>query len=305
MTLDQLESFLAVVDEGSFSAAGRKLGRVQSAVSYGVAQLESALGARLFDRDRRLPTLTEAGHRLAAEARLVLAQTRELAECAARLHSGIEPELRVAVDAAYPTQRLVELCAAFRDLFPVTMLRLDVGLLRDPLEAVRRGEADLAACNLAWSTPSDLATTYLGTVSIVPVCAASHPLAMLRPPHRASALEQAIQIVHSERGSSTSDQGVLATRTWRVTDLALKTELIRRGIGWGSLPLALAEPLVARGELVRLHPELWPPSGHVVWMHAVVRKDHTLGRAGQWVREQLRLDDAAAPKPAQRKRRRR
>ncbi len=303
MTRDQLESFLAVVDDGSFSAAGRKLGRVQSAVSYGIAQLESALGARLFERAGHLPVLTEAGHRLAAEARLVLAQTRELAECAARLHSGIEPELRVAVDVAYPTQRLVALCARFRELFPVTMLRLDVGLLRDPLEAVRRGDADLAACNLAWSTPADLATTYLGTVSIVPVCAATHRLAKLRPPHRASALEQAIQIVHSERGSMTSDQGVLATRTWRVTDLALKTELIRRGIGWGSLPLELAEPLVATGELVRLRPELWPASGHVVWIHGVVRKDHTLGRAGQWVREQLRLDDAAPP--AKRRRRKR
>ena len=303
-SLDQLASFLAVVDEGSFSAAGRKLGRVQSAVSYGVAQLESALGARLFDRGGRLPALTDAGHRLAAEARLVLAQSRELAECAARLHAGIEAELRVVVDAAYPTDRLVAVCAAFRELFPVTMLRVDVGLLSDSVEAVRRGDADLGACNLAWSAPSDLAIAYLGTVNLVPVCAAHHPLAKLRPPHRASALEQATQIVHSERGSLTSDQGVLATRTWRVTDLALKTELIRRGIGWGSLPLGLAQPLVERGELVRLAPELWPPGGHHVWIHAVVRKDRTLGRAGQWVREQLRLEAGAEP-PASRKRRRR
>lgn len=302
MTLDQLESFLAVVDEGSFSAAGRTLGRVQSAVSYGIAQLETALGARLFDRAGHRPVLTDAGHRLAAEARLVIAQTRELAECAAHLQAGIEPELRVVVDVAYPTRRLIALCEQFRGLFPVTTLRLDVGLLRDPLEAVRRGDADLGACNLAWSTPADLATTYLGTVSIVPVCAASHPLARLRPPHRASALEQAIQIVHSERGSLTSDQGVLATRTWRVTDLALKTELIRRGIGWGSLPLDLAEPLVASGELVRLSPALWPKSGHAVWLHAVVRKDRTLGRAGQWVREKLRLEDRPAPPKRPRKR---
>ncbi len=294
-SLDQLASFLAVVDEGSFSAAGRKLGRVQSAVSYAISQLEGALGARLFDRAGHLPTLTDTGQRLAAEARLVLAQARELAECAADLATGIEPELRVAVDAAYPTDRLVTVCTELRAQFPVTTLRLDVGLLRDPVDAVRRGAADLAACNLAWTVPRDLAISYLGTVSIVPVCAPKHPLAAQRAPHRASVLEQAIQIVHSERTAETSDQGVLAPRTWRVTDLALKIELIRAGVGWGSLPLDVAAPLVERGQLVRLAPELWPESGHQIWIHAVVRKDRALGRAGQWMRERLAFERPAEP----------
>src|SRR5689334_16060920 len=98
-SLDQLAGFLAVVEEGSFSAAGRKLGRVQSAISYGIAQLESALDMQLFDRNGHTPVLTDAGHRLAAEAKLVLAQARDLAEVAARLRAGIEPELRVVVDA--------------------------------------------------------------------------------------------------------------------------------------------------------------------------------------------------------------
>jgi DNA-binding transcriptional LysR family regulator len=299
-SLDQLAAFLAVVDEGSFSAAGRRLGRVQSAISYGIAQLEAALGARLFERGGHIPALTDAGQRLSAEARLVLGQARELAECAARLHAGIEPELRLVVDVAFPTERLIEVCAAFRELFPITMLRLDVGLLNDPVESVRRGAADLAVCNLAWNTPRDLAVAYLGSVRIVPVCAPHHPLAKLRRPQRASALEQSIQIVHSERDPETHDQGVLAPRTWRVTDLALKVELIRAGIGWGSLPGGLAAPLIARKELVELSPEMWRPGGHQIWMHAVMRKDRTLGRAGQWMRDQLRLEDAAQPPPTPR-----
>jgi len=292
-SLDQLASFLAVVDEGSFSAAGRRLGRVQSAVSYAIAQLEAALGARLFDRRTRSPVLTHAGHRLAAEARLVLAQARELSECAAQLQAGIEPELRVVVDAAYPTERLIGVCAGFREQFPITTLRLEVGLLRDAVGVVLRGDVDLGACNLAGASPAELALTYLGTVRIVPVCAADHPLARLPAPQRGPVLEQSIQIVHSERHQSTSDQGVLATRTWRVTDLATKAELIRRGIGWGSLPRSFAEPWLRSGELVRLAPAPWPRAGHKVWIHAVVRKDRTLGRAGQWLRDQLRLGAGA------------
>jgi len=291
-TLDQLTSFLAVVEEGSFSGAGRRLGRVQSAVSYGIAQLEAALGTSLFDRGGHTPALTTAGERLAAEARLVVAQARELTECAARLRTGTEPSLRVVLDAAYPHQRLIDVCAAFRELFPATTLRLEIGLLGDGVGVIQGGDADLGACNLAGASPPELALVHLGSAHIVPVCAASHPLAALRAPQRSAVLARNIQIVHSQRtGALTTDQGVLAARTWRVTDLATKLELIRRGIGWGSLPLAYATPWLERGELVRLAPEEWPPDGHEVMIHAVVRKDRTLGRAGQWFRDQLRFDD--------------
>ncbi len=48
MTLDQLRVLVAVAETGSFSAAARRLGRVQSAVSQSVQSLETALGTTLF-----------------------------------------------------------------------------------------------------------------------------------------------------------------------------------------------------------------------------------------------------------------
>src|SRR5690606_3708105 len=169
-------------------------------------------------------------------ARLVLGQARELAECAAALRTGTEPELRVVVDAAYPTEHLLAACGELRERFPATMLRLEVRLLHDAVGLVLRGDADLGACNLAFAAPAELALVYLGTISIIPVCAATHPLAKLPAPQRGSVLARYIQIVQSERSGEepTSDQGVLGARTWRVTDLELKAELIRRGMGWGS-----------------------------------------------------------------------
>ena len=50
LTLDQLRVFVAVVEEGSFRAAAKRLGRVQSAVSHAVAGLETELEVALFDR---------------------------------------------------------------------------------------------------------------------------------------------------------------------------------------------------------------------------------------------------------------
>jgi hypothetical protein len=55
VTLDQLRTFIAAVDEGSFSAAGRKLRRAQSVVSQTLANLEAQLGVKLFDRSARYP----------------------------------------------------------------------------------------------------------------------------------------------------------------------------------------------------------------------------------------------------------
>ena len=60
-TLDQLRTLLLVSEHGSFSAAARKLGRVQSAVSQSMANLESELGVVLWNRGARAPTLTEQG----------------------------------------------------------------------------------------------------------------------------------------------------------------------------------------------------------------------------------------------------
>lgn len=61
MSIDQLRTFIAAVDEGSFSAAGRKLRRAQSVVSATLANLESQVGFPLFERTGRYPRLTEAG----------------------------------------------------------------------------------------------------------------------------------------------------------------------------------------------------------------------------------------------------
>jgi DNA-binding transcriptional LysR family regulator len=77
-TLDQLRLFVAIVDAGSFSAAARKLRRAQSAVSYGIGNLEKQLDVRLFERNARAPTLTPAGEALLVAARDVLRRVGEL-----------------------------------------------------------------------------------------------------------------------------------------------------------------------------------------------------------------------------------
>jgi DNA-binding transcriptional LysR family regulator len=72
LTLDHMRVLSAVAETGSFSAAARKLGRVQSAVSQAVQTMEATLGLALFDRSRKTPTLTDAGAAMLEDARATL-----------------------------------------------------------------------------------------------------------------------------------------------------------------------------------------------------------------------------------------
>src|ERR1700734_3473703 len=98
VSLDQLRNFIAAVDEGSFSAAGRHLARAQSVVSQTLANLEGQLGVRLFDRTGRIPALTDAGRALLPDARGVAGAVDAFKARARGLAGGLEAELPFAVD---------------------------------------------------------------------------------------------------------------------------------------------------------------------------------------------------------------
>jgi DNA-binding transcriptional LysR family regulator len=96
-SLDQLTVFLTVVETGSFAAAGRRLGRATSAVSYAIANLEQQLGVQLFDRDHaRRPALTEAGVAVLSEARSVSVGVDNLRTKVKGLLDGLEATARRA-----------------------------------------------------------------------------------------------------------------------------------------------------------------------------------------------------------------
>jgi DNA-binding transcriptional LysR family regulator len=126
VSLDQLRTFIAAADEGSFSAAGRRLRRAQSVVSQSLANLEGQLGVKLFDRGARFPTLTDQGRALLADARAVAGNVDLFKARAKRLAGGLEPELSVAVDVIFPLAPFTAAVAAFQKEFPSTLLRFDV-----------------------------------------------------------------------------------------------------------------------------------------------------------------------------------
>src|SRR5260221_2785381 len=101
VSLDQLRTFIAAVDEGSFSAASRKLLRAQSVVSETISKLEEQIGVQLFDRAGRYPKLTAAGSAVLGDARSIIAGGDLLKARGKGTASGLRPELSMGIHGLF------------------------------------------------------------------------------------------------------------------------------------------------------------------------------------------------------------
>jgi DNA-binding transcriptional LysR family regulator len=114
--LDELETFVAVLETGSLAKAARRLRRSAPAVTRTLAALESRVGARLVERTTRRLAVTDAGRRLADEARTVLAA---YAAAIAREEAGpLRGAVRVSAPLVFGRRHVAPLVARFLDLHP-------------------------------------------------------------------------------------------------------------------------------------------------------------------------------------------
>ena len=182
LTLDQMRVLVAVADEGSFSAASRALGRVQSAISQSIQTLETTLGVSLFDRSYKTPRLTDAGRAIVDDARALIVAAGALRARAQSIAEDVEPELTLAVDAIFPMPLLMESLKAFRSAFPVVPATLFTEALGGAEQRLRDGAARLAIYTVPPTRPSDLFAEFMTRIVLWPVVAADHPLAKLPGP---------------------------------------------------------------------------------------------------------------------------
>ena len=124
---DALVAFVLAAELGSFSAAARQLGKRQSTISEAIANLEIDLGVMLFDRQARLPTLSEAGANLLPLAQRILAAQDALSVQARRLADGGEPRLSLVLSDTFPSLEFEAMLHAFAERFPATELECLVG----------------------------------------------------------------------------------------------------------------------------------------------------------------------------------
>ena len=292
-SIEQIRAFLAVVEEGSFAAAGRRLHRATSVVSYAIANLEGQLGLTLFERDgTRKPRLTAEGQAVLEELRLVERGLSGLRARVSGMAQGLEPRLAVVVDVMFPSACLAAALQDFAERFPSVALTLRVEALGAVADLVLRGEAALGIAGPLAAELPGLTRSFLGTVELLPVAAPSHALV------RGGALADEVQLVLTDRSDLTQgrDFSVMSARSWRLGDLGAKHALLRAGLGWGNMPRWMVAEDLANGRLVDLkRPER--PGGNYP-LFAIHRSDSPPGPAARWLAERMgQMEGSIAPEP--------
>lgn len=287
LTPEALTMMVAIAECGSFAAAARQLGKVPSALTYSVRQLEDALDVLLFDRRSRQATLTAAGQELLDEGRHLLQQIDAVANRVKRVATGWETQLVVAIDDVISRATILELCEAFYAVVvpvsrparvrqgaadraahaspvlpvlpvspssPPTRLRMRTEVLAGTWEALTSGQADLAiGVVIGHELPSGVAMKDLGAMDFVFAVAPHHPLASATEPIGDAELvrHRAVAVADSAHRLAPITLGLLPGQdVLTVSDMQSKIDVQLRGLGCGFVPGPATRDHVAAGRLV-------------------------------------------------------
>ncbi len=255
-TLRQLQYAVAVDETRSFRRAAEQCHVAQPSLSAQLAQMEEALGVRLFERDRRGVLPTAAGEALLTHARRVLTEADDVVEEARRLGDPLAGTLRIGVIPTIAPYLLPDIAPGLRERFPkLTLLWIEArtdALLAD----LRAGRMD-AGLLARVARMDDLESEILFDDPFVLAGPASHPL--LRSKKKVSADELAdTPVLLLEDGHCFRDQALdICTRRgaraaeFQATSLSTLAQMVAGGVGVTLLP-SLAVPVENRNEVLAI-----------------------------------------------------
>ena len=235
VTLDQWRALQTVVDTGGYAQAAEKLHRSQSSVSYTVSKLQDQLGIPLLQIEGRKAQLTDAGRVVLDRSRQLVRQASELEAFAHNLGRGWESEIRLVVDAAFPTPLIMNVLQEFQPQNRGSRVQLREVILSGAEEALRDGLADLVIG--AW-VPQGFLGDHLMETEFVAVAHPNHALHQLGRELTSADLTGHVQVVIRDSGvSKPVDFGWLgAEQRWSVTRIETAVATIANGLGFGWLP---------------------------------------------------------------------
>ncbi len=306
LTPEALQMIDTIARTGSFAAAARELGKVPSALTYAVRQLEEQLDVLLFDRSSRQAQFTAAGTELLEEGRRLLQEIGAVAHRVRRIAGGWESQLAISIEDVLSVPTVFELIEAFcalrdgtRDTAasaseqaPATRLKLRSDVLAGTWEALVSGQVDLAigVSSTTGRPPAGIEVRPLGELPFVFCVAPHHPLAAAAEPlqdaelvhHRAVAVADTAQRLAPLTVNLLAGQDVLTVPSMRA-----KLEALLRGLGCGFVPEPLARPHVEAGRMVRKATARGDHLASLSYAWRAERGAPGLGRALQWWLEQL------------------
>jgi DNA-binding transcriptional LysR family regulator len=249
MELWQLEVFLAVAEERSFSRAGQRLGRTQPAISSAIKSLEGELGELLFDRIGKSVKLTSAGEMLTGYAGRMLRIRSEVFDAIGEMRSLGRGRLSLGANETTCLYVLPDVLAAFKKTYPQVQVEIQRAITRVITRKVIDGSLDFGIVTLPVTSPR-LETITIHRDKLVLIVSPQHRLASRKVVQMAE-LEGEPFILHKV-GTTTrerlvkqfSDAGVAVRVTMELASIETIKRFVSIGMGISIVPrLCIAREL--------------------------------------------------------------
>lgn len=280
--LEQLRMFIETIEQGSFSASAKKLGKVQSAISQGIANLEIDLNVQLFDRSTRKPSLTAEGERLKPYAEAILHQVNEFQAVVDSINKEEEALIRLTIDNALLMPELTEVLAQFDRKFPTTSVELNAASSVEVVNQVRQSKADIGIMLTGFYFNKEVDLCFIGHLPFYAVCHPDYPLAKLPELNVGDLTPHKQILLRADKDDKTEMTPLLSANLWWSNDFINIKALVNQGLGWTYMPAHLVEQDIQAAKLFKLNLTF----DHKVWsppVDLVTEKNHVMGPAQAWL----------------------
>ncbi|WP_041053033.1 LysR family transcriptional regulator [Vibrio owensii] len=285
ITLEALHILDAIDRRGSFAAAANELDRAPSSLSYQIQKLEQDLDIIIFDRSGHKAHFTEAGKLILERGRAILQASEKLVNDATLLANGWELDITVAFDGIIPIANFFPMVDALSNVSS-TRIRLQEEILAGSWESLNTGRSDLLVCPALDTLPQDVKAEKIGKLSMVWVAAADHYVHKRSGEFDDAAREKyrVIAIADTAREQPALSINVMQKQPrLTVTNFSAKVEALLSGLGIGTLPTQVAQPLVESGQLKYIDgTESKPIDIILAW------RRNTMGEAKSWCVQYLK-----------------
>jgi DNA-binding transcriptional LysR family regulator len=235
--LRQLEHFLAVAEEGSFTSAAARLYMVQSSLSASLLGLERELGTDLFIRGRRGAELTDAGRAFLEPARTTLAEADRARDAVAEVKGLLRGTVRIAYAATPRMDDVAETLCRFRKEHPGVQVHAIPADVREVADLVIGGQVDFAVTPRTDRAGSAFRFQPLVSSPLALICPAGHRLAGARDIDPRDVIDELI--IDLPRGWQSrelfdqvlAERGLTRQVTLEIQDWLGVLALVQRGMG--------------------------------------------------------------------------
>ncbi|MFE9631887.1 LysR family transcriptional regulator [Streptomyces sp. NPDC006463] len=258
MELRQLEYFVAVAEEASFTRGAARVHVAQPGVSAQIRRLERELGQELLDRSGRQVQLTDAGVAVLPYARAALAAVAGARLAVDEVTGLLRGQVSIGTVASSSPLSLPKLLAEFHALHPSIDMALSEGNSDHLAEGVRTGRIDIAVIGMATDPPPGLGVQVIADELLVGAVSADHPLAHRERVSVEEIRDHTLICLPPGTGLRTSVEAawsaVAATPriAFEASDPLVLAQLAARGLGLAILPQPFARAHARQLRTVRI-----------------------------------------------------